>query len=245
MAGCPIAGAFMQFAKERSLGSVGHLNVTHCPDHSLRPAVVLRLCEQLDAFRVDASESLALVALTPERAASLSHLASPGNPEPTAEDIQDAAEPANAQAYRGTVLSFGGAKSKTSLAGTSEPQAPQALGFETAAIGKGRSTLRIAQEVQKESSGDAPKMVRRSIDWSDARFLERLVRRGLKARDEGWKASWEETCLAREIPSSFAVQKPAKEVLVEFVEANLCQTTGKDWAKPLLYKAEGEERIRS
>ena len=66
----------------------------------------------------------------------------------------------------------------------------------------------------------------RSIDWSDARFLERLalasdfgvpksyhvkrglwtapkmpqasqrlvpeVRRGLKARDEGWKASWEE-----------------------------------------------------
>ncbi|CAE7503417.1 SARED1 [Symbiodinium sp. CCMP2592] len=31
------------------------------------------------------------------------------------------------------------------------------------------------------------------------------------------------------------------EVLVEFVEANLCQTTGKAWAQALLYKKEGEE----
>eukprot|EP00438_Fugacium_kawagutii_P009396 Skav231302 [mRNA] locus=scaffold161:305365:308386:- [translate_table: standard] len=43
-----------------------------------------------------------------------------------------------------------------------------------------------------DSSGDAPKMVRRSIAWDDARFLEQLVRLGLKAGDEGWRKSWEE-----------------------------------------------------
>ncbi|CAE7607482.1 unnamed protein product [Symbiodinium sp. CCMP2456] len=145
-----------------------------------------------------------------------------------------------------TVLSFGGSsKPKASTITTGMLNAdsgdgvPQALGFEAATRSRG-SGLRVAQEASKESR-DAPKLVRRSIDWSDASFLQRLVRRGLKAADAGWKQSWEELCEKKDISSSLSAQKPSKEVLVEFVEANLCQTTGKAWAQTLLYKREGED----
>jgi len=83
--------------------------------------------------------------------------------------------------------------------------------------------------------------VRRSIDWSDTKFLEQLVRLGLKAGDEGWRRSWEELCERKEVAPTFSGQKPPRQVLVEFVEINLYQTSGKEWAQPLLYKAEGEE----
>ncbi|CAE7948928.1 unnamed protein product [Symbiodinium sp. KB8] len=188
------------------------------------------------------------------------HAATPPTPDQRTDSLEETRETQVAQAGEWTVGAFvpGSASQRTvlSFGGSSKPKAstvttggmlnadsgdsvPQALGFEAATRSRG-SGVRVAQEASKEGR-DAPKLVRRSIDWSDASFLQRLVRRGLKAADAGWKQSWEELCEKNEISSSLSAQKPSKEVLVEFVEANLCQATGKAWAQALLYKREGED----
>eukprot|EP00434_Breviolum_minutum_P006557 symbB.v1.2.005786.t1/scaffold289.1/size287290/31 len=238
MANCPISLEFVNFAHEKCQPAmVGHLNTSHCPDYTLRPSVIFGICQQLDAFNVDASSAHTQVSLSAEIAervqAALESLQNP-NAEIISNEAEMGPESESQSApSQRTVLSFGGG---------GQVQEPQALGFEFATSRKGGvSGARIAQDVRKESSGDAPKMVRRSIDWSDTKFLEQLVRLGLKAGDEGWKRSWEELCERKEVAPTFSGQKPPRQVLVEFVEVNLYQTSGKEWAQPLLYKAEGEE----
>eukprot|EP00913_Durusdinium_trenchii_P014887 g13962.t1 len=216
MAGCPIAREFSAFARERCQAAlVGSLNASHCPEHTMRPSILLRLCQQLDAFEIDASESLARISLTSEFAVRFR--------APSGEALAilkmcslvqvTLAAPAPLLALTRRLLKL------------EQLQLSIAQSFPLVGVGRssrlarwwrqvvpGKSgSSRITEDVRKETSGDAPKLVRRSIDWNDVKFLEQLVRLGLKAGDEGWKKSWEELCEKREIAPTFSEQKPPKE----------------------------------
>eukprot|EP00419_Tripos_fusus_P012079 CAMPEP_0172662490 /NCGR_PEP_ID=MMETSP1074-20121228/5391_1 /TAXON_ID=2916 /ORGANISM="Ceratium fusus, Strain PA161109" /LENGTH=1049 /DNA_ID=CAMNT_0013478411 /DNA_START=6 /DNA_END=3152 /DNA_ORIENTATION=- len=85
--------------------------------------------------------------------------------------------------------------------------------------------------------GSAPKLVRRRIDWQDLELLERLVRAGLPVDDE-WQSQWKAHCDQKQVLPDFTIH-PGKHVLTEFVERNLYALFSKEWAKDLMYKAEG------
>ncbi|CAE7747352.1 unnamed protein product [Symbiodinium necroappetens] len=122
------------------------------------------------------------------------HAATPPTPDQRTDSLEETRETQVAQAGEWTVGAFvpGSASQRTvlSFGGSSKPKAstvttggmlnadsgdsvPQALGFEAATRSRG-SGVRVAQEASKEGR-DAPKLVRRSIDWSDASFLQRLA----------------------------------------------------------------------
>jgi len=265
MAGCPLAHEFSAFVAEKSPhGALGRWSSLDYQAHTMQPEVLVHVCLSVGELDVDATDApLARISVSPGLLAKLQTLQTVEHPQPADSPLEPASmsdervatmqetHPQAAERVgvsvpsstsQRTVLSFGGSsKPKGSIITTGMLNAdggdsvPQALGFEAATRSRG-SGLRVAQE-----SRDAPTLVRRSIDWSDVSFLQRLVRRGLKAEDAGWKQSWEELCEEKQISPSFFPQKPSREVLVEFVEANLCQTTGKAWAQALLYKKEGED----
>ncbi|CAE8723500.1 unnamed protein product [Polarella glacialis] len=127
------------------------------------------------------------------------------------------------------------------------PVKPKLMGFGATSFaskrpGRGGKGVALFTEEPKKVSRVPlpPKLIRRSIDWRDTKYLERLVQHGLAAGDAGWKSAWEELCKQKEVSADFA-EPPPTEFLVQFVEGNLYQTTGKDWARELLYKREGEE----
>ncbi|CAE7544038.1 ccnyl1-b, partial [Symbiodinium sp. CCMP2592] len=258
-------------AEKSPHGALGRWSSLDYQAHTMQPEVLMHVCLSVGELDVDTTDApLARISVSPgllakqmqtmtvedpppaqpadsplELAASSDERLAATPPTPL-EEMRTVGVSVPTSTSQRTVLSFGGSsKPKGSIITTGMLNAdggdsvPQALGFEAATRSRGNG-LRVAQEASKESR-DAPKLVRRSIDWGDVSFLQRLVRRGLKAADAGWKQSWEELCEEKQISPSFFVQKPSREVLVEFVEANLCQTTGKAWAQALLYKKEGED----
>ena len=73
---------------------------------------------------------------------------------------------------------------------------------------------------------------RRPMEWENERFLQRLVKRGIKAKDPVWRESWEALCGAQ---SSADPRNQGKEILAKFIEQNLAHATKQTWAKDLLY----------
>ena len=76
--------------------------------------------------------------------------------------------------------------------------------------------------------------MRRPMEWENVRLLVRLVKRGLKAKDQIWRQGWESVCItAGADPSSPA--GVAKGILQRFLEQNMAHAVRQDWARDLLY----------
>lgn len=89
----------------------------------------------------------------------------------------------------------------------------------------------------------APKLVRRRIDWSNDRAMRQIVHRGLSAGDAEWTNNWADFCAQRGISADLAAAQgsgPPKDAVAEFLEQNLTVLLKRDWAKDLMFKAEGQ-----
>jgi hypothetical protein len=71
------------------------------------------------------------------------------------------------------------------------------------------------------------------MEWENERFLQRLVKRGIKAKDTVWRESWEAVCGGGAHSSD--PRNQGKEILAKFIEQNLAHATKQNWAKDLLY----------
>jgi len=69
--------------------------------------------------------------------------------------------------------------------------------------------------------------------------LQRLVGRGVRAEDEEWIGLWNQFCKQCRIQPDIFLGIP-KGPLTEFVERNMLLLRKKEWAKDLLFKAEGQ-----
>jgi Zinc finger C-x8-C-x5-C-x3-H type (and similar) len=72
---------------------------------------------------------------------------------------------------------------------------------------------------------------------NDACFLYRIIRGGLKARDEYWRALWRQ--FAEKLPEKSAKKQQSIEPLQKFIKMNLQYLEKKEWAKK--YLSAGEE----
>eukprot|EP00439_Symbiodinium_sp_Y106_P026637 s3759_g3.t1 len=72
--------------------------------------------------------------------------------------------------------------------------------------------------------GSLPDMADFKIDYSDANFMMRLIKRGLRSGDEEWRQAWAQFCWKKNLRTKLSVSKkisPPKEALAAFLEANL------------------------
>lgn len=225
MVDCPLVRALLDFVTRRrhELGDLGKPRLTECPPYSLRPSTLRRLLALLDAFEVVDGEGTTngcpgVVRLKPEAAAALAFKAVGTKPK--------AAPTAPTAGGIATAASAAGGSSRP-LASTAADGARKAVPATTAASAGG--------------PGTATKLVRRKIDWKNSQALLRLVRRGLRAGDKEWAQTWQDYCKnARIAAESVQGDGPPKDRLEEFVEQNLATLMKKDWARDLMYKAEGQ-----
>jgi len=247
MAGCPLARAFLEFIAQRGheLGDLGRPSVAECPPHSLWPKTLRRLLERLDAFDVFDSEE-------PTNAASNG---GPTAPRPGVVRLRWEAVTALAFKALGTKP-----KASSVVGHAGKVLAPEAMSSSTEKVPTPRpdpakpalvtSTPPVVASpsapVAVSSETPAPKLVRRKLDWGDARALQRLIRRGLRAKDEDWRRSWHQFCKQRRLSIEFSgnaqggLAPPSKGALQEFVERNLSTLLKKEWAQDLMYRTEGQ-----
>mmetsp|Transcript_81764 Transcript_81764/g.226484 ORF Transcript_81764/g.226484 Transcript_81764/m.226484 type:complete len:792 (+) Transcript_81764:154-2529(+) len=251
MVSCPLARTFLDFVAQRGpeLGDLGQPCLSECPPHSLLPATLRKLLGRLDAFEVlddegavtngsqgveklgrerlgvvrlrwEAVAALAFKAVgTKPKAASLAGAPSSGSAKLTDSSVGAGAADGDAE-LRGSSGAPAGVRRRM-------PPAMLAGGFQSAVVGAGVATHAPARLVQ------------RRIDWSNARALQRLVRRGLLAGDEEWRQAWHQFCKQRRVPADLVGLTqggPPREVLAEFTERHLQMLLKRDWAKDLMYK---------
>lgn len=256
MIGCPLARALLDFVMRRKqeLGDLGQPRLNECPPHSLRPATLRRLLALLDAFEVVDAEGNAdgcpgVVRLKPEAAAALAFKAVGTKPKaaPTAPTLAGAAKAPARPPVAATVA----AASPRAVAADGVATATAAAGAISAVAGLVAGPRKALAPVVVGSTGPsstmgatpggATKMVRRRIDWKNSQALLRLVRRGFRAGDKEWAQIWQDYCKTVRIAAdSVQGTGPPKEHLEEFVEKNLPTLVKKEWAKDLMYKAEGQ-----
>eukprot|EP00928_Gymnodinium_smaydae_P047391 TRINITY_DN31622_c0_g1_i1.p1 TRINITY_DN31622_c0_g1~~TRINITY_DN31622_c0_g1_i1.p1 ORF type:complete len:932 (+),score=170.54 TRINITY_DN31622_c0_g1_i1:86-2797(+) len=181
--------------------------------------------------------------------------AAPSSPVPEAQTkLEASTEPAvPAEPARMPKLgrSFGGLAVGRKGAGAS---ASSALGFDLPAA---KIPRKGPLDAEAPTSGNAATSsgatIRRRFNWEDLPFLERLVRRGVRAEDTEWVTTWREHCEQEAI--SCELQAPKTETdgrlnkaakayktsLTKFVERNLHTLLQKAWAKDLLYRQENED----
>jgi hypothetical protein len=82
----------------------------------------------------------------------------------------------------------------------------------------------------------AQKSLNRAIDYTDARFLYRIIRAGFKAKDEYWKNLWKQYMEHEKIAKEkrHPKQQNNLKVLAKFVERNVSYVTRKDWSRRFL-----------
>lgn len=222
MIGCPLARALLDFVLRRrhDLGDLGKPPLNECPPYSLRPSTLRRLLALLDAFEVVDGEGTTngcpgVVRLKPEAAAA-THFKAVGT-KPKAAPTAPAASAAGATAH---------ALASSAVAGTHTADGGRKAAAAVASTG---------------GTGTSTKLVRRKIDWKNSQALLRLVRRGLRAADKEWAQAWQDYCKENRIAADCVHgEGPPKERLEEFVEQNLPTLMKKEWARDLMYKAEGQ-----
>lgn len=82
----------------------------------------------------------------------------------------------------------------------------------------------MAQMGKPKLDGSLPDMADIKIDYSDANFMMRLIKRGLRSGHEEWRQAWAQFCWKKNLRTKLSVSKkisPPKEALAAFLEANL------------------------
>merc|ERR1719281_1057389 len=81
-------------------------------------------------------------------------------------------------------------------------------------------------------------IVRRSINFSDDKFMKKLVAKGLK-HDKAWATAYSEYCVSKGI-SETDPKKQDKDMISTFVERNLANSINQEWAQKIMYKQEND-----
>jgi hypothetical protein len=92
----------------------------------------------------------------------------------------------------------------------------------------------FAAPVKRTILPPAASGMRRPMEWNNEKLLLRLVRRGLKAKDQMWRQNWESLC-SMEGADYRSLSNCPKPVLQKFLEQNMAHAVRQDWARDLLY----------
>merc|ERR1719161_697548 len=83
-------------------------------------------------------------------------------------------------------------------------------------------------------------IVRRSINFSDDKFMKKLVAKGLK-HDKKWQEAYSEYCVSKGVTDTDP-KKQDKDMISTFVERNLANSINQEWAQKIMYKQENESK---
>jgi hypothetical protein len=83
-------------------------------------------------------------------------------------------------------------------------------------------------------------IVRRSINFSDDKFMKKLVAKGLK-HDKTWATAYSEYCVSKGVTDQDP-KKQDKDMISTFVERNLANSINQEWAQKIMYRQENDPK---
>lgn len=86
----------------------------------------------------------------------------------------------------------------------------------------------------------AIQFARRSVDFSDEKFLRKILGKGLK-HDKQWSTAYSDFCAAKGISESDH-KKHDKEAIASFIERNLASSIGEDWAQKVVHSNDEDKK---